>query len=297
MYASPQQHLNRRWRLCAHLAPGLRRRDSRATLEGEPLDSNHFDSLARSLTAAGSRRRALALALSGALGLFGLAHADDAAAGGKCKPQCKECKKCKKGKHGKKGKCKPTPNGTACSVGSCQNGSCAVPACGAGGPCRVFLSSTTYNGNLGGLSGADAKCQGLATAAGLPGTYKAWLSDSTGSPSTRFVQSSGPYQLVSGTTIATNFNDLTDGTLLAPISVTQTGGGGGAEQRVWTNTKIDGAPVTPPPDEHCTNWSTNDAGPGHEGDAGDSTQSTTPWTQTGGANCGALYHLYCFQQS
>src|SRR5215212_6677746 len=152
------------------------------------MEVNQFDTLTRSLTAAGSRRRALALALGGLVTL-GLARSDDVAAGGKCKPKCPECKQCKKGKHGKKGKCKPKPNGTACSAGSCQNGSCAAvtpqssppppqsPPCGAGGPCSVFLSSITYDGNLGGLSGADAKCQGLAAVAGLPGIYKAWLSD------------------------------------------------------------------------------------------------------------------------
>ena len=58
------------------------------------MDADRFDSLARSLTAAGSRRRALAAALSGALGLLGLAHPDDVAAAksGKCKPKCGECK-------------------------------------------------------------------------------------------------------------------------------------------------------------------------------------------------------------
>ena len=44
---------------------------------------------------------------------------------------------------------------------------------------KVFNSSTSYNGNLGGLTGADAKCQSRAAAAGLTGTYKAWLSSTT----------------------------------------------------------------------------------------------------------------------
>jgi hypothetical protein len=92
------------------------------------MDSSRFDALARSLTLPGSRRRALALALSGALGVAGLVRSDDAAAGGKCKPKCKECTKCKKGtcKDGKckKGKCKPAANGTPCSVGTCQGGIC-----------------------------------------------------------------------------------------------------------------------------------------------------------------------------
>ena len=35
-------------------------------------------------------------------------------------------------------------------------------------PNIVFVTSTTYDGNLGGLAGADQKCQDCAEAAGLP---------------------------------------------------------------------------------------------------------------------------------
>src|SRR5258708_15803483 len=53
----------------------------------------------------------------------------------------------------------------------CTLTSCAVPAVCVAGQCtpaqRVFLSSSTYTGNLGGHAGADATCQQLATAAGL----------------------------------------------------------------------------------------------------------------------------------
>jgi cysteine-rich repeat protein len=41
---------------------------------------------------------------------------------------------------------------------------------------KVFVSSQMYDGNLGGLAGADAKCQALADAANLTGTYMAWIS-------------------------------------------------------------------------------------------------------------------------
>ena len=67
--------------------------------------------------------------------------------------------------------------------------SIALVACGSGGgggggsatsPANVaFVTSTTYTANLGGIAGADAKCQARANAAGLPGTFKAWISDST----------------------------------------------------------------------------------------------------------------------
>ena len=89
----------------------------------------------------------------------------------------------------------------------------------------VFVTSTSYDGNLGGLAGADAKCQDQADAAGLTGTFKAWLSDAKGSPSTRFTRSAGaPYVLVDGTVIADNYAGLTSGSLEHPINQTETGG-------------------------------------------------------------------------
>jgi hypothetical protein len=98
------------------------------------MDADRFDTLARFVSIAGSRRRAVATAFGGALGVFGLAHPDEATAArtGKCKPKCGECEKCKKGdckrKNGKKvckrGKCQPKVDGTACSRATCQNGRC-----------------------------------------------------------------------------------------------------------------------------------------------------------------------------
>ena len=138
----------------------------------------------------------------------------------------------------------------------------------------------------------------MATAAGLPGTYKAWLSDSTSSPSSRFVPSTGPYRLVNGTTIAANWTDLTDGTLAAPINVTETGGGTGDVTYVWTNTDPDGTARNVPSDAskgHCTNWSTNSS-PASDGIGGSAGSRTTSWTALVIAPCDYRYHLYCFQQ-
>ena len=86
------------------------------------------------------------------------------------------------------------------------------------GPKLVFVSSAAYTGNLGGLTGADAKCQALATAAGFPGTFKAWLSDTTNSPSTRFTHWPLGYVRVDGVMVASSWADLTDGSLTAPIN-------------------------------------------------------------------------------
>ncbi len=101
------------------------------------MDADTFDSLSRSLTVMGSRRRSLMATLGVVLGALGLAASDDAKAAksGKCKRQPGECETCKKGrcekKNGKKrckaGKIQPKPFGTPCPGGTCQNGLCRSP--------------------------------------------------------------------------------------------------------------------------------------------------------------------------
>ena len=87
----------------------------------------------------------------------------------------------------------------------------------------IFVSSALYTGNLGGLAGADAICNMRAQAAGLPGTYMAWLStnQANGTPATRFTQSAQPYRKVDGVLVANNWADLIDGTLASAIDKTE----------------------------------------------------------------------------
>lgn len=65
---------------------------------------------------------------------------------------------------------------------SSKNASCA-----AAGKCRVFVSSKAYPADIGGVVGADVKCQSLAETAQLGGTWMAWLGDQPTSPSHGFV--------------------------------------------------------------------------------------------------------------
>ena len=173
-------------------------------------------------------------------------------------------------------------------------GVCGPPStCGIGGPCTVFVTSVDSQGNLGGLAGADTLCQSLAAASGLFGTYRAWLSDGAESPSTRFVHSTGPYQLVDGTTIANNWADLTDSALQAPIVITEQGAVVVGEE-VWTNTRADGTAISDT--RHCHDWTTVDSGVGQIGRAW--ANNVEDWTDAHTVSaCSAGHHLYCFQQS
>jgi hypothetical protein len=254
------------------------------------MDATLFDRLTRGLMAAPSRRRVLCGL--GALAVPGLADAR--------KKRKKHKKKCKGGKKKCGKKCIPQANcclpGDCAADELCSGGVCVALDCGAGGPCRVFVTSTTSTGSLGGLAGADAKCQTRAVAAGLPGTYMAWLSDASVHPASRFTQSTGPYQLVTGATVATSWSDLTDGTLAAAINVNELGTTVGAPYEVWTNTKPDGTPVTDNYVAHCDSW-TDATAPPPQGRYGLTQATTNAFTAAAIGDCNSARRLYCFQQS
>ena len=189
-----------------------------------------------------------------------------------------------------------TPTNTPTATATDSPTATATPAlCGAGGPCTVFVTSTTYDGNLGGLAGGDAKCQARAAAVGLPGTFRAWLSGNALDASSRFDPSAGPYRLVNGTTIATSLTDLTDGTLAAPIDLTESGVfvENMAQTLVWTATKADGTSFgqTCSTTASSADWSTTAA----RTMAGSSTASDASWTFLAVEPCATFLHLYCVQ--
>jgi hypothetical protein len=170
---------------------------------------------------------------------------------------------------------------------------------------RVFVTSTIYTGNLGGLSGADAKCQSRADAAKLPGTYKVWLSapGPDASPTTRIVHSTLPYGLVDGTIVANDWNDLTDGRLLAPINQTEFGGGPPAtaapcatnapEAAVFTATTPSGTYTgTQALDTSCASWTSN-VGLTQFGSTG---TTSPPWTAGCVKGCQLSAALFCVEQ-
>ncbi len=164
---------------------------------------------------------------------------------------------------------------------------------------RVFVTSTTYDGNLGGLAGADAKCQ--SSAASLGGTWKAWLSDTTTSAASRLVHSSIPYKSVNGSvTFANDWNDLitskSGNYLAAPINVNELGQAVPATLP-WTNTNPNGTAnnsLNPISDFNCSDWT---AGLDYiQGWYGNTTSRDAYWTNYGSDMCNMGRRLYCFEQ-
>jgi hypothetical protein len=155
----------------------------------------------------------------------------------------------------------------------------------------VFLTSTKHDGNLGGLAGADGICNSLAGQQGIGGAFKAWLSDDTGSPSSRFTKSTVPYTLHDGTVIAVNYADLTDGSLASPINMDESGLTPADFDTVWTTTLVGGE--RPLFGEHCGNWSDNGA---MEGFFGEAFATDSRWTESLQMPCTFLSRLMCFEQ-
>lgn len=189
----------------------------------------------------------------------------------------------------------PANGGTDCTGLASQ--SCSTQACIK----RVFITSIPYNGNLGGLSGADAKCLARANAANLcgngtpcaDGTWKAWLSDGSTSAASRLTHSSGQYQLLNGTVIATSWTDLIDGSLLSSINIDENLRTG-INNWVWTNTNSNGTIIaTSGTSSHCNNWTSTS----NSGWFGRSSSSNYQWTRYGYGYCSyATLRLYCFEQ-
>lgn len=165
---------------------------------------------------------------------------------------------------------------------------------------RVFVTSTTYNGNLGGLSGADQKCQDRASAASLGGTWKAWLSSgntatqTNTSPALRFTKSTVPYKLLSGAVVANDWTDLTDGTIATSISETELKTT--YYPSVWTNTNFAGERYAGDYVYHCDYWST-DVGGAYQARVGAvGSWKDYRWTDYTNLACSLQNALYCFEQ-
>lgn len=190
--------------------------------------------------------------------------------------------------------CRSPENGNKPDGGSCDN--CAANQLCTQNGCatakRVFVTKTRYNGNLGGLVGADQKCNTAAEAAGLGGTWKAWLSDSNTNAIDRIAEVGPWYDIVPNETWVNQkvFNNKAGlaTTPLAGIQNNEDGSFNSSGTSVWTGTSVGGVASA----NHCLSW-TSTSSIAVYGVAG---KVNNGWTSYSTNSCSDTASLYCIEQ-
>lgn len=169
---------------------------------------------------------------------------------------------------------------------------------------QMFVTSLAYDGNFGGLVGADAKCTTHATAAKLTGHFVAFMSDSKTDALAR-ITADGPWQFVGTTSVAFNNKKNLE---TKPQSVYWTDENGTNLMPVtpdslsyWTGSVIGGTRATN--DQVCLDWTAGNSAygsagyvSGHDGFS----QETAHWAGDPAngnfAPCSNRLPLLCFEQ-
>ena len=186
---------------------------------------------------------------------------------------------------------------------------CLIAACGSNsdddfitikcGPCRIFVTASNFDGNLGGIAGADSACMSDTNYPGT-GTYKAMLvdgtnrvatvTDNTGDGQVDWVlYANTDYVRADGTTpiMTTDANGLfVFGTLTNSVSTTA--------GSVWTGLLSSWVTHT---NSHCTAWTSNSgAVNGTYGDATSTSNFGFAIASESTLCSDATLSLYCVQQ-
>lgn len=187
-------------------------------------------------------------------------------------------------------------------------------------PMGFFITSVGLGdgGNLGGLAGADAHCQALATAVGAGArTWRAYLStQGDGAVNARDRIGAGPWANAKGIVMATNLESLHyDNSNLNFVHTLDENGNqfdtridddyDTTEHDVLTGTRIDGTAFPAGDDRTCNNWTSNSTGGAMVGHADRYSFAVpgSPWntshvtpgcTQQNLISVGGAGLLYCF---
>lgn len=161
---------------------------------------------------------------------------------------------------------------------------------------RVFVTKEASNGIIGGLKGADERCNNAAESTKLGGTWVAWMSGE-GKNAIDRLTFDGPYRLLDGREVVASKAELLSGKLKVPINVMETGETAAGNVRVWTGTRANGNQAAT-----CDGWVTNN--PIVFGTLGSLDRTLQGlWTDNGGPGagfrdwgCQTDARLYCFEQ-
>lgn len=151
----------------------------------------------------------------------------------------------------------------------------------------LFVTSETFKGDLGGVAGADAKCDDAARAAGLGGAWRAWISVPDDDAIDR-IEDVGPWYLPDGDTMVFADRAQLATTPSAPLDQTELGDTV-TPMAVWTGTNVGGTSGS----SDCAAWTVPIANTGIVGRT-DSTSSE--WTDDVVNGCIVSIPIYCLGQ-
>jgi hypothetical protein len=195
---------------------------------------------------------------------------------------------------------------------------CGGGSSGSGGddsPNVAFTTSVTGNGNLStwadadgnaSLAAADAVCQARADAAGLSGTFVAWMSDSTDDAYCRVLGLSGkvspdncgqatlptdagPWIRTDGFAFAATISQMSMGVIYTPLRYDEFGSSVPASSYVFTATDLDGTLRT----DSCSDWSSSTSGT--FGTSGLTETTGSWWTSSGATDCSDDIAIMCME--
>jgi hypothetical protein len=164
---------------------------------------------------------------------------------------------------------------------------------------RMFVTTGQFTGNLkaaggaaDGVAGGDAICNREAGEAGLPGTFRAWLSTSTLAAKDH-VAARGPWFLVDGTESFSGASPV-DGPRWFP-NVTAQGKVLFNFDEAWTGTASNG--LRSPDGSGCKDWASDAAADlGGVGSISSSSEWTAKVIAPTTKACNLSAHIYCFEQ-
>ena len=168
---------------------------------------------------------------------------------------------------------------------------------------RVFVTAGTYSANLqlvgrltadagtNGPQGADNLCAKEAQIAGIGGTWKAWINDSSFGSGALRVGVHGPWARMDGALVFAG--KTVYGNPVVPINITSLGTAvlSTSSYSVFSALADDGTAKGGSVD--CYQWTSSSSG--HDVSYGNCTK-TSNWSSTGTAYCSTLGRLYCFEQ-
>jgi hypothetical protein len=152
----------------------------------------------------------------------------------------------------------------------------------------VFATSSSYAANA---FDKNTSCQTVAAAAGLGGTWVAWLSYGTTNAIDRV--GAGPWYLMDGTTLAVTRAQLVAPPIAHEIDLTEMGQTLPTTKAAWTGTNADGTASG----KDCDGWTTWNGTTTSRGTFGSTMMMDQAWTADTDETCAGtgFLRLYCFQ--